>query len=238
MSECIEIAGLSSRQAQLRARIAKLEHPDWSVTVTKTNGTFLLKACPPGAAATTAGGPVAPTTPTGGTPVAVAGGSDPLVTKVTALLNVIADAESNGNYNAHFGVVNNSNPDFTSKSIDDVLEWQAKFVAGGSPSSAVGRYQIIKNTLKGLKTSLGLTGSEKYDPPTQDKLAVKLLQGRGLDGFLSGAKTEDAFMNDIAKEWAGLPTTQGISHYAGDGLNGATVSVGAVRTALQAIKAA
>ncbi len=231
MPNCIEIAEIPSRrQAEIRARVAKVEHPDWSITVTKqTNGKFLLKACPPAAGAASA--PMA----TPGAPAAAAGSSNPLVNRVKPLLDVIADAESNGNYNAHFGVVNNSNPEFTSKSIDDVLEWQAKFVAGGSPSSAVGRYQIIKNTLIGLKSSLGLSGSEKYDPSTQDKMAVKLLQGRGLDGFLSGSKNEDDFLNDIAKEWAGLPTTSGLSHYAGDGLNGATVSVGAVRTALQAI---
>jgi hypothetical protein len=233
MPDCIEITDIPSRrQAEIRARVAKAEHPDWSVTVTEQpNRKFHLKACPPAAASS---GPMAITS----APGAAAGSSEPLINRVQPLLDVIADAESNGNYNAHFGAVNNSNPDFTAATIADVLGWQDRFVAGGSPSSAVGRYQIIKKTLKGLISSLGLSGSEKYDPPTQDMMAVKLLRDRGLDEFLSNSKNEDDFINEIAKEWAGLPTTSGESFYAGDGLNGATVSVGAVRAALKAIRTA
>ncbi|WAJ26273.1 hypothetical protein [Antarcticirhabdus aurantiaca] len=48
-------------------------------------------------------------------------------------------------------------------------------------SSASGRYQIVQKTLRGLRKSLGLTGSELFDPAMQDRLASELLRQRGND---------------------------------------------------------
>lgn len=67
-------------------------------------------------------------------------------TGVLAFLDFIAEYESKGNYNARFGSTSNTtNPNFTSMSINGVLEWQA-----GQDKSACGKYQIIKDTLSHL----------------------------------------------------------------------------------------
>ena len=52
---------------------------------------------------------------------------------------------------------------------------------GLSGSSALGRYQIVRKTLRGLRKELGLTGNELYSPELQDRLAERLATRRGRD---------------------------------------------------------
>ncbi len=63
------------------------------------------------------------------------------------LLNLIAEGESNDNYNAYFGNPKNQEIDFTSMTVAEVMTWQKEIVRRGNPSSAVGRYQIINTEL-------------------------------------------------------------------------------------------
>ena len=48
-------------------------------------------------------------------------------------------------------------------------------------SSALGRYQIVRKTLRGLRKNLGLDGSEYFDANMQDQLAQELMRQRGND---------------------------------------------------------
>jgi muramidase (phage lysozyme) len=48
-------------------------------------------------------------------------------------------------------------------------------------SSAIGKYQIVRKTLRGLRDELGLSGSEFYTPALQDRLAEQLVRRRGSD---------------------------------------------------------
>ena len=153
---------------------------------------------------------------------------------VSSLLNLIGRVESNGNYNVSWGgkVAN-----FTNMSVNQVLEWQRQFVNGGSPSSAVGKYQIIRKTLMGLKSRMGLNGNERFTPQLQDQMALELLKQRGLQSYLSGSLSESAFMLRIAQEWASFPRdASGRSYYAGDGLNKALVSPNTVVATLRQVK--
>jgi conjugal transfer mating pair stabilization protein TraG len=122
------------------------------------------------------------------------------------LLEVIAKAESQGNYNAYFGHATNHQIDFTAMSIADILKWQEQYVAQGSPSSAVGRYQIIRPTLLEL-----------------DRFAITLLEKRGAIAFAQNKLSAENFAHELSKEWASLPRVIGTlpeaSYYAGDGLN-------------------
>lgn len=151
------------------------------------------------------------------------------ITRAAPVLDLIGRKESNGNYNAHFGKANQTDIDFTDMSIDEVLAWQGQFVKQGSPSSAVGKYQIIRKTMKSLKKSLGLSGKEKFDKAMQDRMAGALLDRRGYSKFLKGDITEEQFGNNLAKEWASFPVITGAkagrSFYAGDGLNKALTGV-------------
>jgi muramidase (phage lysozyme) len=79
------------------------------------------------------------------------------------LLNLIAEGESNNNYNAYFGNPNNQEVDFTSMTVAEVMTWQKEFVSQGNPSSAVGRYQIINKTLSGHVNQLEVDTNETFD---------------------------------------------------------------------------
>lgn len=157
-----------------------------------------------------------------------------------SLLTVIAEGESRGNYNAYFGSVANNTTDFTAMTVDEVLEWQTDYVAQGSPSNAVGRYQIIRPTLLGLVDELNLSGSEIFNEALQDKMAIALLERRGLIEFVRGDLSLEDFGHNLSKEWAALPRITGnnpeASYYAGDGLNASLISTGAVIEALRTFK--
>ncbi len=155
------------------------------------------------------------------------------------LLQLIAKAESNDNYNAYFGNAANSAVDFTSMTIADVQRWQADYIRQGSASSAVGRYQIINTTLAGLVQRLGLSPDTKFDRSTQDQLAIALIERRGAESYANQELTPEQFAHNLAKEWAGLPKVigdkPGDSYYAGDGLNKARVDTGEVLQAIQSL---
>jgi len=175
----------------------------------------------------------------------------PASTGVKGLLDFIAKFESGGNYNAYYGHAGNQNdPKLTSMTLQGLQNWQANYTGvNGSPSSAAGRYQIIRKTLKTLITKMGLdAGSARFTQDMQDKMAIKLLEGRGLSSFLNGSKSVEAFGNSVAMEWASMPVLAtvtrsngvtvhpGASYYSGDGLNKALTTTSAFRAALLGAK--
>ena len=139
------------------------------------------------------------------------------------LMNLIGQIESNDNYNAYYGKPENSDVQFTNMSVADVMKWQADFVAAGSPSSAVGRYQIINTTLKGLVRDLSIDTNQKFDRSMQDRMAIALFERRGSIAYVNNELTAEEFAASLAKEWAALPKVIGdnpdSSYYANDGLN-------------------
>lgn len=247
MTQPIKIENIPTRErADLRARILRAQFPDWTVTVVpQADGLFTVSAVPPAAAGGRAGG-------TGGggsggsaggaavaTPESAARHPDATVAGARPLLELIGRAESGGNYDARWGAAGSTSPRFTAMTLDDVIAWQRDQATSGAISTAVGKYQIIQGTLRGLMSPkhLGLTGRELYDAALQDQMALTLLLGRGLEYFLAGAMQQPDFINEIAKEWAGLPNMTGRSHYDGDGVNAATVSLAEVQKAVGALRA-
>lgn len=96
-------------------------------------------------------------------------------------------------------------------------------------SSAVGRYQIIRTTLRTIKEQLGLTGKEKFDASLQDQLCCYLLGQRGIDKWLAGRLSLDTLIRNLAQEWASIPKPDGKGHYEGQH---AGVPVSMVKAAL------
>jgi muramidase (phage lysozyme) len=157
--------------------------------------------------------------------------------RITPLLNLIGDAEHNldgKNYNTAFG---NRVENFTDMSVDEVLSWQLGRLREGSYSSAVGRYQIIRKTLLGLKEEMGLSGEEKFDAEMQDRMAERLLERRGLNDFLQGSLTSSGFMSNLSQEWASLPGIDGRSHYHNDGVNKAQTTIPRVINTIENMRA-
>lgn len=121
-------------------------------------------------------------------------------------------------------------------SIAEVLAWQERYVAEGSASSAVGKYQIIRATLNGLVAQLKLDPATMFDAALQDRLAITLLERRGSVDFIEQKISREQFAANLAKEWAALPRVIGDnpheSYYAEDGLNKARISINEMYGAL------
>jgi muramidase (phage lysozyme) len=89
---------------------------------------------------------------------------------------------------------------------------------------AIGRYQFIPTTLKRLVTSLGPSLDERFTPELQNALSDILLLEAGYNEVRSGSISRHTFMNNLAKIWAGLPTTSGKSYYDGYAGNHASIT--------------
>ena len=160
------------------------------------------------------------------------------------LMELVGQKESNGDYNVAYG---GTKDNFTNMTVDEVLKWQDDYVDAGSKSSAVGKYQIIRKTLRDLKKKMKLTGDEVFSPEMQDAMFVQLLKKRDYDKWVDGKIDDEAFANNLAKEWASFPVMNdmqghktkvkaGQSYYANDGLNRALISPSDVRDALDSYR--
>jgi muramidase (phage lysozyme) len=89
---------------------------------------------------------------------------------------------------------------------------------------AIGRYQFIPPTLRRLQKQAGVPMEARFSPQVQDALAEILLEEAGLSRMRAGQLTRHAFMNNLAKIWAGLPNSSGRSHYHGYAGNKAVIT--------------
>jgi muramidase (phage lysozyme) len=150
-----------------------------------------------------------------------------------ALLDFVARPESGGNYNA---VIGNgaSTQDLSKMSLGEVMALQKALVAQGRESGAIGRYQIINQTLRGLVSELGLSTSEKFTPELQDRLGFALLERRGYSAWKAGQLSDVQFAHNLALEWAAIPSPKtGLSAYQGVGSNRAGVAMHSVFSTLR-----
>lgn len=83
------------------------------------------------------------------------------------------------------------------------------------PSSAIGRYQIVRTTLRDIREELNLKGDQVFDRRMQDRLAMHLLERRGLSKWQAGELSDEDFMSGLSKEWASLPKADGKGSYKG-----------------------
>lgn len=137
------------------------------------------------------------------------------------ILNMIAGAESSGNYNIAQG---GRHAKFTSMTVKEVMQWQ-KDHKGEGESTAVGRYQIIAHTLEGLVQKHKIPLNAKFDERMQDRLGNHLIDEAGFKEFAGGKMSTATYMYNLAAVWAGVPKdSQGMSYYQGIGSNKATIS--------------
>ncbi len=136
-----------------------------------------------------------------------------------------------------YGLLTGGPVRLTRMSLDEIDALQTRMLAHPRNrwnSSAVGRYQIVRATLRDLRRRLGLDGKQRFDPALQDRLACFLLGRRGIDRCLAGAIGEREFIDALAREWASLPGSGGRSAYSGQK---AAVSLAEVRRVLAAVRA-
>jgi conjugal transfer mating pair stabilization protein TraG len=96
-----------------------------------------------------------------------------------AVLDLVADAESSGNYNAWYGDADQSRVNLSVLTVNEVRELRRDLVRSNG-GSAIGRYQVIDDTLERLVGSMGLSGGEHFTPALQDRMALLLAGEAGL----------------------------------------------------------
>lgn len=139
--------------------------------------------------------------------------------------------------------------DVSKLTLIGVLSLQQRMLNNKSLSTACGGYQFLRKTLQATIIEMNLTGSELWDEALQDRMAVHLMEGRGLAKYLAGQISREAFANNLAKEWASLPVVTAIrganrqlqpgeTYYAGDGLNKAFHKPEAILALLDALRRA
>jgi len=168
-----------------------------------------------------------------------------LLSGENALGNVIASGESRGaGYNAYNkGTIGNKiigsdkKIDFSSMTLDEYF--RRSELPSNDPDKlfAVGKYQIIPDTMKGIVKALGVdTKTTQLTPDVQESFFKYLVSNRrNLNAYLKG-KSDDlnGAILDLAKEWAavGVPydnpdgkqLKRGQSYYSGTGGNAASLS--------------
>jgi len=155
--------------------------------------------------------------------------------KVGEVLDLIAGPESGGRYDAVYP--SKRRPQILDMTIDELIQ-DMRARGNASGSSASGRYQYIRKTLQGVASGMGLdTATTKFDPETQDKIAIyHLRRNHGLDNWLAGKMSDGDFLNRLAGTWAGIPQTNGRSAHAGVLDNAAGMGANAALSQLDRIK--
>ncbi len=160
--------------------------------------------------------------------------------------NLIAQNESQNDYNrcnkTLGGLRQVRDVVVVEKTIQEIQEMQDR-----RDVFAVGRYQIIPDTLDEAVRRLGLDVSQLMNEEMQDRIFDEFLidlKRPPIIAFLEGSGSVEDAMHAAAKEWAsigveagrsisrGRTATGGESYYAGDGLNRAHITPDEIRQAL------
>jgi muramidase (phage lysozyme) len=164
----------------------------------------------------------------------------------SAFGNMIADKESNNNYN----ICNRTKGGYKVIRNIVVVNTLLKDIVAKHKSRelfAVGRYQVIPTTLNGAVSSLGLDLNKKMDEEMQDKIFDEYLisiKRPPIIKYLEKNGSVESAMYSAAQEWASIGVQKGKklnngniakggeSFYAGDGLNVAHITPEQIKNAL------
>jgi len=164
-------------------------------------------------------------------------------TNVAELADLIGEVESDsvGGYNAaNAGRAMDLGSDglikLTGRSCEEITIREIKALQRRGLLHAVGRYQIIPSTMRAAVKWAKLSEEEYFSPENQDKLLLALLQHKRpkVWQYIKTGHHLPTAINELAKEWAGIPTTSGHSYY-GYG-NRAHTTVAKVRAVLQQLR--
>jgi hypothetical protein len=156
--------------------------------------------------------------------------------RTNAVLELVAGPESRGNYNAWYRHADQSDVQLADLTVHEVRTLQARLVRRNG-GSAVGRYQIIDDTLDRLIVRMGLSGNERFTPALQDRMAMHLAREAGLDAWLENTLSDERFAARLARVWAGLPGDHSNrSVYAGIQGNRATIGWSSLVASLRHIR--
>lgn len=142
---------------------------------------------------------------------------------VTVIRDIIQQAESSrAGYDAvqHGARIKPSKLP-TQMTVAEIYAW---IDATPNQPHAIGRYQFIPSTLRRVMRKIDASPDQRFSRDLQDRLADVLLAEAGYHEIKQGELSRRAFMNNLAKIWAGLPNDTGRSHYDGYAGNKASMS--------------
>jgi hypothetical protein len=87
---------------------------------------------------------------------------------------------------------------------DQIKATKGKITGTKYGTSAVGRYQIMRRTLDGLRKLMHAPEFQLFDKEFQDKCAVELLKDCGLDNWLNGSLSNRGFHTKLANIWRSI----------------------------------
>lgn len=151
-------------------------------------------------------------------PLAVLRGTD--VERIRALISA-AESRRDGYDAVQHGARIGTPKRPTQMTLAEIYQWIDD--TPGQPH-AIGRYQFIPATLRRVVARTDVSLNARFTPAVQDRLADVLLAEAGLHRFRGGKLGRVAFMNNLAKIWAGLPNSTGKSHYHGYAGNKASMT--------------
>jgi hypothetical protein len=164
-------------------------------------------------------------------PSFLGGGNNTDVGDVSNLGDLIGKLESGGDYNKLVTPTGKSiTPEkpITEMTLDEVSKLQTQMKESGNyPSTAVGKYQYLQDTLKGVAQQEGLdTATTKFTPEVQEQLFKRTLKNRGLEDYQSGKISKEEFQNRLAMEFASIPVATDVHRPAGKGYKERDIKAG------------
>lgn len=154
--------------------------------------------------------------------------------------NKVHAMESGGNYNAVIGNPHANDP-LARYALAEIRVSQTRMLQIGKPSSAIGRYQIVRATLDALCDQGRADRSQRFTPELQDRFGWMLLCRRGYSEWWThhSLASDRDFAHRLSLEWASLPDplNGGRSHYDGVGPNHAGCSLADVLDMLRRARA-
>ncbi|MCE6959564.1 hypothetical protein LAZ40_10905 [Cereibacter sphaeroides] len=122
----------------------------------------------------------------------------------------------------------------TQMTLQEVLDFQDRMVRNGAASSAIGKYQFIRDTLAELIEIHDLDPTIHFDRRMQDYLARIKMQDCG---FYDPKLSDIEVGNCLARTWAALPvltgSKRGRSYYHGTAGNKSRVSLDTMLAVLE-----
>ncbi|WP_062120540.1 tape measure protein [Aureimonas sp. AU40] len=117
--------------------------------------------------------------------------SGPLGAGMRDLIGYAEGTDKGRGYNETlgYGAYTGGDRNLVGMTLNEILQLQKQMLAhpaNGYNSSALGRYQIVSKTLKGLMEEMGLSGGELFNEQMQDAMADRLIArraGQGVDGY-------------------------------------------------------
>ena len=225
--QAAEASGQTAAQAAASVATASGQRPATqalpvaSSPIKAASGQAPAAAPAPAAPAKSGTAPAAPAAPASTTSSSMPTGQ-PNALNVEKLLNYIGQKEAQGKYDMLVG--NKSHSPLTSMTVAEVMKFQDNMISGRGPtgkheSTAVGKYQIIQETLAGLIRNGIIKPGDIFNSSTQDRAAIALLKEKGMDAYVSGKMSKEQFADRVARVWASMPLASGQSHAQGVGSN-------------------